>query len=166
MLGAFRFYRHRFRNKPDFGQVSWMTQACCALWRLKPDPRFAELAFEIAEWILPFQQGKSGAFLNDHQSDTPGYTSALYLEGVAAAAWLAGTIGEKRRHRRYLESCQRGLQFLDSLVIQSRDASLLPNPTMAIGGLRRSSRASEVCLDFVQHYVAAAIAILQATKAA
>jgi hypothetical protein len=74
---AFRYYRHRFQARPLFGQVSWLAQACLAWWRVKADPLLAELACEIADWILRFQQQKSGAFLNDHQSDTPGYTTAL-----------------------------------------------------------------------------------------
>jgi len=112
---------------------------------------------------LPAEE--TGAFLNDHQSDTPGYTTALYLEGLGAAACLARSAGEELRHRDYLESCRRGLQFLDGLIIQSRDSSLLPNPAMAIGGLRRSARSSEVCIDFVQHYLAALIEVRQATQA-
>src|ERR1700733_3034297 len=132
---AFRYYRHRFRARPNLGQVSWLTQACLAWWRVSPNPDFAELAFEIVDWVLQFQQQKSGAFLNDHQSDTPGYTTALYLEGLAAAACLARATGDELRYRDYLESCRRGLQFLDGLIIQPRDSSLVPNPAMAIGGL-------------------------------
>jgi hypothetical protein len=162
---AFRYYRHRFRARPHFGQVSWLAQACNAWWRIKPDPCLADLAFEVADWILGFQQEKSGAFLNDHQSDTPGYTTALYLEGLGAAACLARSTGDELRHRKYLECCRRGLQFLDGLIIQSRDSSLLPNPAMAIGGLRRSGRSSEVCIDFVQHYLAALIEIRGAAEA-
>jgi hypothetical protein len=161
---AFRYYRHRFRNRPHFGQVSWMAQACHLWWQVKPSVDFAELACEIAEWILCFQQKKSGAFLNDHQSDTPGYTSALYLEGIASVARLSQSAGNVLQHRKYLESCRRGLQFLDGLVIQPRDNSLLPNPEMAIGGLRRSARSSEVCIDFVQHYLAALVEIRHASQ--
>ena len=156
---AFRYYRHRFRNRAHFGQVSWIAQACHAWWRIKPDPEFAEFAFEVADWILRFQQEKSGAFLDDHQSDTPGYTTAVYLEGLGAVASLARSAGREPRHRTYLEACRRGFQFLDGLIIQSRDTSLLPYPAMAIGGLRRSARRSEVFVDFVQHYLAALIEI-------
>jgi orotate phosphoribosyltransferase/AMMECR1 domain-containing protein len=162
---AFRYYRHRFRARPRFGQVSWLAQACLAWWRIKPDPCLADLALEIADWILQFQQDKSGAFLNDHQSDTPGYTTALYLEGIGAAASLAQLTGKTLLQRHYLESCRRGFQFLEGLIIQSRDTSLIPNPDMAIGGLRRSARGSEVCIDFVQHYLAAAIEVRQAAQA-
>jgi orotate phosphoribosyltransferase len=163
---AFRYYRHRFQNHPHFGQVSWLAQACKTWWQVTSDPCFADLAFEVADWILPFQLKKTGAFLNDHQSDTPGYTTALYLEGLGAAACLAGSAGNQSRLRCYLESCRRGLQFLDGLIIQSRDVSLLPNPAMAIGGLRRSARSSEVCIDFVQHYLAALIEVREANQSA
>jgi orotate phosphoribosyltransferase/AMMECR1 domain-containing protein len=161
---AFRHYRHRFRARPHFGQVCWLTQCCAAWWSVRPDPDFAELAFEVTDWVLRFQQGKSGAFINDHQSDTPGYTSALYLEAAGAAANLARSAGLLRRQRDYLESCRRGLQFLDSLVIQPRDVSLLPNPQMALGGLRRSARNSEICPDFVQHCLSALIEIDGASR--
>jgi hypothetical protein len=36
---------------------------------------------------------------------------------------------------------------------------------MAIGGLRQSGRSSEVCIDFVQHYLAALIEIRGAAGA-
>jgi orotate phosphoribosyltransferase len=156
---AFRYYRRRFRARPHFGQVCWLTQCCAAWWSVRPDPDFAELAFEVTDWVLRFQQGNTGAFINDHQSDTPGYTSALYLEAAGAAANLARSAGLSRRQRDYLEACRRGLQFLDSLVIQPRDVSLLPNPKMALGGLRRSARNSEICPDFVQHCLSALIEI-------
>ena len=162
---AFRYYRDRFRNRPHFGQVSWLAQACRAWWLVTGERCFAELAFEVADWILRFQQQKTGAFLNNHQSDTPGYTTALYIEGIAAAAALARDSGEAPRHRDYLDSCRRGLQFLDGLIIQPRDATVLPNPALAIGGLRRSSRRSEVYVDFVQHYLAAVLETDQASRA-
>ena len=76
--------------------------------------------------------------------------------------WRA-TLGEAPRHRHYLDSCRRGLQFLDSLIIQPRDATVLPNPALALGGLRRSSRRSEVYVDFVQHYLAAVLESDQAS---
>jgi orotate phosphoribosyltransferase/AMMECR1 domain-containing protein len=161
---AFRYYRHRFRARPHFGQVSWLAQCCAAWWSTRPNADFAELAFEVVDWVIRFQQQKTGGFVNDHQSDTPGYTSALYLEAIGATANLARSAGRARLHRDYLESCRRGLQFLDSLIIQPRDFPLLPNPQMALGGLRRSARGSEICADFVQHGLSALIEISQAMQ--
>ena len=144
---AFRYYRHRFRHKRDFGQVSWMAQAAAA-WR-RP-----ELVFEIADWILEFQQGKTGAFITDHQPDTPGFTTAVYLEAVAAAFHAADEF-DPPRCRRYDDAWRRGMQFLDRLIIQERDSSLLPNADYAVGGLRENLYSGHVRIDFVQHSLGA-----------
>ena len=86
---SFQYYRHRFRYKRHFGQVTWLLQAFSKWWQITGDRDFADLVFEIADWLLGYQQDKTGAFINDHQSDTPGYTTAVYLEGIAAALNLA-----------------------------------------------------------------------------
>ena len=152
---AFNYYRHRFRYRRDFGQVSWMMQSFSAWWKAIARRDFAEFVFEIGDWVLQYQQEKTGAFINNHQQDTPGYTTALYLEGIAAAMLLADGLGEAARHRRYADSLKRGFWFLDRLVIQPRDASVLPNPEFAIGGLRQSLYRSEIRVDFVQHCLSA-----------
>jgi len=85
------------------------------------------------------------------------------LGALRRAASLARDLGEAPRHRDYLDSCRRALQFLDSLIIQPRDATVLPNPALALGGLRRSSRRSEIYVDFVQHYLAAVLETDQAS---
>ena len=153
---AFRYYRHRFHVRPHFGQVSWLAQPAAPGTRSHPTG-ICRSRIRSGRLDFGFQQHKTGAFLNDHQSDTPGYTTALYLEALGVAALLARSMGKEQLHLDYLESCRRGFQFLDGLIIQSRDQSLLPNPALAIGGLRRSARASEICIDFVQHYLAASI---------
>jgi hypothetical protein len=152
---AFKFYRHRFRYKRDYGQVSWLMQAFSAWRRVTGDSRFDDFVFEVGDWTLGFQQEKTGAFINDHQSDSPGYTTALYLEGIGTAARVARAINDQERHRRYTQSFERGLRFLDRLVIQQRDGSLLPNAEFAQGALRQSIYASHVRVDFVQHSLSA-----------
>ena len=127
-------------------------------------PDFAELAFEIADWILGFQQAE----IRRIPQRSSVRHARLYHRAVSRRAGRRrrsrGPAAEEPRHRRYLESCRRGFQFLDGLVIQPRDTSLLPNPAMAIGGLRRSAQRSEVCIDFVQHYLAALIEVCEATQ--
>lgn len=144
LQSAFRYYRHRFRHNRDFGQVSWMMQAFSRWWRLQPDPEFSALVFEIGDWILEFQNENSGAFMTGHQFDTPGFTTALYLEGIGAAAAIAGD-------NKYLDAYRRGMHFLDRLTIKPLHAPVLPNSDYAIGGLRQGLYTGFVRLDFVQH---------------
>ncbi len=148
---SFNYYRHRFRYKRHFGQVAWLLQAFSKWRQVTGEQDFAEMVFEIADWLLAFQQDKTGAFINDHQPDTPGYTTAVYLEGIAAALAFA----DRDRYQRYLNSFNRGFKFLDRLIIQERDEPMLPNPDFALGGLRQGIHYSEVRTDFVQHSLSA-----------
>jgi AMMECR1 domain-containing protein/orotate phosphoribosyltransferase len=161
---AFTYYRHRYRYKRHFGQVSWFMQAFGKWWEATGQARFADFVFEIGDWFLQYQQEKTGAFVNDHQSDTPGYTTALYMEGIAAGARLAALSGDGERHQRYLESLRRGFNFIDRLVIQPRDAAVLPNAEFAMGGLRQSLYASDIRVDFVQHSLSAILETLAAIE--
>lgn len=148
---AFRYYRHRFRYFRDFGQASWLMQAFSAWSRLQRNPQFSDLVFEIGDWLLQWQQEKSGAFINDHQADTPGYTTALYLEGIGAAIHLMEFADSGNRRQRYLGAYWHGLRFLNRITIQPGHSSVLPNSNYATGGLRLSLNSSFVRIDFVQH---------------
>jgi orotate phosphoribosyltransferase len=156
---AWRFYRHRFRYRRHWDQVPWLTQAAAAWWRVDRDAQRARLAFDICDWALGYQAERTGAFLNEHQPDTPGATTALYLEALAAAATLAAGLRERPRHKRYLEASARAVAFLDTLVLQERDAAALPNARQAIGGVRMSHERSEVQVDFVQHALSALLGL-------
>jgi hypothetical protein len=154
---ALVYYRHRFRHRRNFGQVSWYAQAFARWCQVARDERFAAFAFEIVDWVLTYQQGRTGAFVNDHQPETPGYITAVYLEAVAAVSNLAAATGDERRRRTYTEAYERGLRFLDRLIIQPRDAAVVPAPDYAVGGLRRAIHYSEVRTDFVQHALSAVL---------
>jgi hypothetical protein len=146
-----RYYRHRFRYKRDFGQASWWAQASAAWYAITSDPEWAEFAFEIVNSLLPNQSSRSGEFL----SDSPGDSTTLYLEAVGAAIRTAKAVGDAQARDRFMDAWCHGLSFLEKVVYQSRDNSLLPNPAFAIGGLRRSDTATEVRIDFVQHLASA-----------
>jgi hypothetical protein len=152
---SFQYYRHRFRYKRNFGQVTWLLQAFSKWHQITRDREFAGTVFEIADWLLGYQQDKTGAFINDHPSDTPGYTTAVYLEGIAAALNTADSIGDKPRRDTYFDSLTRGFGFLDQLIIQERDRAILPNIDWALGGLRQGLYYSEIRTDFVQHSLSA-----------
>ncbi|MEY2395858.1 MAG: hypothetical protein QOF94_2203, partial [Acidobacteriaceae bacterium] len=149
-----------FRYKRDFGQISWMSLAAAAWWRTTGQRELADLLFEITDWILTFQQthpehATRGAFLTDHQPDTPGFTTAVYLEAVAAALDVASALSDTVRQRRYDDAWQLGFAFLDRLIIQDRDSTILPNADYAVGGLRENLYSGHVRIDFVQHSLAA-----------
>jgi hypothetical protein len=154
---AFDFYRHRFRYKRCFAQVSWHMQAFTAWWHVLREPDFANYVFEIADWLVGYQQTVGGGFINEEQQDTPGYTTALYLEGLGAATRLAEAVGDHPRATRYRAACEKGFRFVHGLVIQEPMTTLLPNPAWAIGGVRTSLVQDQVRIDFVQHALSAVL---------
>jgi len=162
---AFRRYRHRFEVRPKSGMASWHMQAFSRWWRLSGDGAHAAFVYAIADWLLDFQEAKSGGFLGDLQPGGPGYTSALFLEGLGAAVRLAEAAAEGERARRYRRAYDRGLAFVDGLVMQESMAGLLPNPPWAIGGLRQSHLNDEVRIDFVQHGLSAVLELMPRPEA-
>ncbi|HEY0729765.1 MAG TPA: AMMECR1 domain-containing protein, partial [Pyrinomonadaceae bacterium] len=158
LQSSFRYYRHRFRYQRHFGQVTWLLQAFSKWWEITREQAFADFVFEVADWLLGYQQEKSGAFINDHQSETPGYTTAVYLEGLAAALSVTARVPDATRHQAYRRAFANGVAFLDQLIIQERDQSILPSPDFALGGLRQGLYYSEIRTDFVQHSLSALLA--------
>jgi len=156
---ALRYYRMRFRHNHSWGAVAWLAQAYPVWAEVLGDVSLRAFAYEIADWALTFQSAKNGAFLNDHQPDTPGATTALYLEGIAAVLAAAHADGDRARETRYRRAAAAGLRFLDRLVYQDRDAAVLPNPAWALGGVRSSLTASEVRTDYVHHALAALVGL-------
>ena len=155
LLRAFRYYRHRFRYKRHFGQVTWLLQAFSKWRQITQEQAFADFVFEVTDWLLGYQQEKTGSFINDHQPETPGYTTAVYLEGLAAVLPVSIDVGDNARFETYRRSFMDGCSFLDRLTIQERDRSILPNAEFAFGGLRQGLYYSEVRTDFVQHSLSA-----------
>jgi len=163
---SFRYYRHRFRYQRHFGQVSWLLQAFSKWWQVTRDPDFSEFVCEIADWLLGYQQDKTGAFIDDHQAGGPGYMTGVYLEGIAAAMPVAAGLADAARGQRYAKSFEQGLRFLDRLIIQERDRGILPSFAWAEGGLRQGIHYSEIRLDFVQHALSAILEFSEQQRAA
>lgn len=147
---AFRFYRHRFRHRRHFGQISWMAQAFAVWSRLLGWREATDFVADLAELALEHQH-EDGSFSSPLQPEGPGYTSALFLEALAVAHALARDHGEAEAASRLGPALARGIEFLGRLTLRPEHASLLPNPAWAIGGLRHSELRDEVRIDFVQH---------------
>ena len=104
---ALRHYRMRFRQNHSWGAMAWLTQAYPVWAAVLGDSSPREFAYEVTDWALTFQSVKHGGFLNDHQPDAPGATSALYLEGIAAAGRTARLDGDHERADRYRRATVR-----------------------------------------------------------
>jgi orotate phosphoribosyltransferase/AMMECR1 domain-containing protein len=152
-------YWHRFQYKRRADQISWFAQAWVACWQMERRPEWLEQAHAMCEWLVQFQSQQDGGFTTWQQSDgRADYLTAVYLEAIAAVASAMHTAGhEEWRYRNFVEACQRGFCFLDSLTVQERDKSVLPYLEWAQGGVRQSQVNSTIRVDFNQHALSAGL---------
>ena len=125
---AFQYYRHRFRYKRHFGQVTWLMQAFSKWWQVTGETDFATWSSKSPTGCWDINRTRPAAFINDHQPDAPGYTTAVYLEGIAAALAVAASLADNERYQTYSDSFARGFAFLDRLIIQERDQANTSQP--------------------------------------
>ena len=153
---ALGHYRRRFRAKPAWGSVAWQTMAFSAWSRVLRERALLDFAWEIADWALQ-SQAPHGGFWNDQQPDSPGATTAVYLEGFSALLPELRRDKRKAAAARLERAIDQGFAFLSRLTYLPKDRGILPNPAFAVGGVRMSLTSGEVRLDFVQHALSAAL---------
>ncbi len=156
---ALRFYQHRARYRFTFSQVAWINQALGAWWPLTAEGGGEAVMFEIADRVIDHQRADGGV-IQGEDPIRPGSSTAVYLEGLAAAARLANQMNDVERATRYRAACARGFAFLDRLTFQDRDAPLLRAPHWARGGVRLGLHRSVTRPDLAQHALSAALTLL------
>jgi len=157
-LGAhLEWYRRRFHLLHPWGMVGWQTQAWAAVYTLMSHPDYAGFVFEMADWAMDWQIESSGAFLTDLRPSEPSVLTAFLAEGIAAAWALALDLGDKARARRYDQSWQEAMRFMNELIIRPEDAFCVREPGRSIGGVRGAPNSSEVRIDNVSHTLIALI---------
>ena len=161
--------RHRRRRNPAF--VPWHTQACASLYAQTGRREYADFVFEINDWLLPMQQWDGlapdlrGRFYNPRRPDfgpPHAASTGAYLEGLADAAALARTVGERRRADAYERAVGRGLRSLRQLQFRDeRDAFYVSKRKRVLGALRTEVYDNAVRVDCAAHALAAAVKILR-----
>jgi orotate phosphoribosyltransferase len=142
------------------GMVAWLPQALDAWDTARDDPRDAALAYRVVDHILDHQSERTGVFSTDQQPDGPGFTSALYGEGILAAALIAWRRDDLERYARYAAAAERGLRACEPLLLDDDDAAVLPAPHYARGAVLPAPLSCQVRVDFPAHTLASLLAWL------
>jgi hypothetical protein len=157
-----RWYERRFELLRPWGMAGWQTQGWSAVHALSGRAEQARFVFELADWALARQSESTGAFVTSLHPAGPSFHTAFLLEGIAAAMRTAARAGDEARARRYREAWEKGLGFMDRLVIREDDAYCMAEPSRAIGGTRGSLSSSVVRIDYPAHHVLALVKGLEA----
>ncbi len=174
ILGSLRAYRRFHREAPNPAFVPWHSLAIRAL-SLNPLELPRDLIrhfFAMNDWLIDLQQWESaphrdmaGRFYDPEQPDFgPPHASstAIYLEGLAAAFDSARALGETARADRYARTIWRGLRHLCQLQFRAPwEGFYLSYPERVMGGLRSRVWDNTLRIDNAQHTIAASLAILR-----
>ncbi len=155
------FYRRRFALVSPWRMVWWHSQA----WLAAPIPGAQEFGFALVDWALQRQSGHSGAFvIEDVAPYRNSFLTACVLEGVADAWRTAVEIGDVERAARYADAWQRGISFVERLVVRPGDEFFIPGGERARGGVRPTLVSSNLRIDYAGHALLALGKGLSATR--
>jgi AMMECR1 len=175
---SFTFYRQHFRRHPHPGFVLWQADTwsrACDLIRMGQMSGLsvsacADFVFEMAEWLLPCQQGphsqpwdSAGGFRMS--ASPPGFSTSMYTEAIVRAYQVACSVNDEQRADRYRQAALRGLGFLFRLQISPDAAPLFRRPELAVGGTTQTLTDWTIRCDFGQHTITALLAAMQASVA-
>ena len=175
MAAAFPRYRARFRTKPTTAFILWQLDAwrIHATWSIGlarpvvPDARLScEFIFEMAEWLLQFQLGRSashpdfvGGFARPGRAPTN--SSAVYTEAITRAFGIADLVGDRRRKNRYREASLLGLDFARRLQITPATGILFRDPMRTVGATTANLSDMTIRCDYDQHTLTLFLAALE-----
>lgn len=148
--GCMSLQMGRFSRLHRWGQAGWIPQACRRLFDRTGDRRYAEHAFEVADWSIDHQVERTGAFLSDLAPGGPTFHTAFIAEGLVDAWRLA--LGDARRCETYETAFWNAMRFVRQLIIRPQDAPCLIDAA-AIGGVRGALNTSIMRVDYTSHAI-------------
>jgi orotate phosphoribosyltransferase/AMMECR1 domain-containing protein len=153
---SLEWYKRRFRLFKPWGLTWWHMQAWTTHYEINSKEKYADFVFEIADWVITYQLA-SGEFLVDYAKSGPGFHTGCVLEGIADAWKLAIMKDDKIRIKKYKSAWQKGVHFMNNLVIYETDTYFMPPDNKAIGGVRESLTSACLRIDFSGHYLLALV---------
>lgn len=156
LVGGARDRRRHEANLPVPLHDHWLLQALEELYRVDPNPRWADYALFTARAVVDAQLVAATARYPDAvggwYGPTPRLTpAATRLEGLTAAYRLARLAG--RDATWLVVPIRRTTRFLLQLQFRPEHTYEVPRPDRADGGFPCSVRRLTVRIDYVQHSI-------------
>lgn len=171
---ALAYYRPRWQAHKTMATVPWQTAAFTEAYLATGDHAFAELVYEMSDWICELQYppldgnhpwwggGFKGWENGKPVAETPGIRAAAYAEGLAEACRAARKDVALPRYQRYREALESSLQFLAGLQYTDANTQHFSSdyrPAL-VGAFHASHQDGKIRLDYVQHALSAMVQYL------
>lgn len=156
-------YEGYFLGRFIYGADHWTCIAAEEAWPRLKNPQYIDFCEGYAAFIERMQYWP-GNWDNPDFSGHYGFSALMIPQAPAAAGFteaIVSTYELARHHGRDASRLERQMSLaLDALSrdqIRESNAYLMPDPSKADGGIRRSLVESEVRIDFTQHAISALI---------
>lgn len=150
-----------FRQFPNLYAAPWHAMAYASLYEVTGKEIHREAAFHVADYLVSCQDpqqtspaSKGGFNRSSCKSSSNDYIgSAVRVEGLAHAYALAKKENEQQRVATYRDAILKGLRHVLQGQIDEKNSYYMPNPSRAIGGVRRNGFNSTIRNDNTCHAV-------------
>lgn len=161
---AHRFYSEFFASARPPAVVPWHSQAFALMSSLTKRSDYASFVYTMCDLACDHQLRPDnseaaqlwGAFTARGVFE-PGASTALFVQGLAAAARLARERGDLERFDRYRQACKLGVRFLLQLQIKPEECFYIRSTRDALHGLREGPTRSTLRIDDCAHALVALI---------
>jgi hypothetical protein len=166
---ALAYYRPRWQARKGLAAAPRLTGAWAEAYLATNERAFADAALEICDWLclLQYQQLDpqralwAGGFMGWADGrpvpQPPEVDSARHVEALAEGCRVARQLGDARRHARYREVVERGVQFLVTLQYTAGNTQHFTDwyQRELAGAFHASHQDGNLRLDYTQHAVGA-----------
>ena len=171
---ALPFYLAGWRQHKERDSVCWLTAACAEAFLRTHDKAFAEMAFEMNDWLCGLQYERLdprhprwwGGFTSwaadKPAGDPPDVWSALCASSLTEACRITRQLPDVHRDERYTEALGMCHRFLLTLQFSEADTQHFVGwyRQRLVGGFHGSHQDGNLRLDYTQHAVAALVQYL------
>jgi hypothetical protein len=168
------FYLAAWRKHKDRDAVCWQTAAYAEAFLLTKDKVFAEVVFEMNDWLCGLQYDRLdprhprwlGGFMSctdgKPAGDAPDVWSALCATSLAEACRVTRQLPDLARHERYTDALEGCLRFLTTLQFSDSDTQHFADwyRQRLVGGFHGSHQDGNLRIDYTAGAVAALVQYL------
>ena len=168
------YYLAGWRQHRERDSVCWLTAACAEAFLRTKDKTFADMAFEMNDWLCSLQYERLdprhprwwGGFMSctggRPAGDAPDIWSALCAGSLTEACRITRQLPDLPRHDRYTQALETCLRFLLTLQFSEADTQHFADwyRQRLVGAFHGSHQDGNLRLDYTQHAVAALVQYL------
>ncbi|TMW72354.1 beta-L-arabinofuranosidase domain-containing protein [Alteribacter natronophilus] len=140
----------------------WLLYALNDLYRERPDQKYLNHAFLIADAMIKTQlfdnvnsKDKIGAYASSGNASTP---VACRSEGLSATYRLAADHGYTENAAKYREAVEHGIRFQLQLHLKPESVMYFDNQQLCLGAVHQGLNNFELRNDYTQHNISSFIA--------